>query len=806
MAIRIPGIFVEIQGDYNQLRADLNTARGIVNGAATDMSNALNNALSPRQAGNGINALIADLSKLNNASRLTGKEFDALGVDLGQLQRLTGLTAAEFSQLQTRMLQTKAAQVQERALRSVAQAAGLTRHEIQRLGAQMGVDALAVKRVSDSMSGAADSAGMLGAAARAALAYLSVDAVVRFGGAVLNAGIAMDSLQRSFEAITGSEAGAAELMGWLRDEASRLGQNFYELAPAFKSLTAAARGTTLEGEETRKIFSAVTAASTALGLSVDQTKGTLLAMEQMISKGTVSMEELRRQLGDRLPGAFQLAAKAMGVSTAELNKMVAEGQVMADDLLPKLAAELQRVYGQAAQTAALETAQAAVNGLSEEWTDLKNNMFHSESAVAGINLVTQAIAGLNSMISQVQQGKTHWIWDGLQMEPMDPSRYRGKVNRDMVMPAYTPPAATVEAPKAQSKSEKAAADRAAKAAAKAYEKMLEDGRKAAEAVDAWGEKYEDARVRAIADSVAANQQALEKDLQLVTEFADRFKAVVLGETEFKLDQIDAQAAAYIKAGADEVAVARWVAAEKLAISRDWQDGAARALQAYSDEATNAAAAVEDVMGMAFQGIEDMVVEFVKTGKLEFADLVTSINAEIARLAFKSLAAESYDWLGSALQLGMSAASAYFGGGGSTLNPSVAPSGASGLYYSVGHHGGGVVGSEASFMRPVPAETFAGAPRYHNGLMPDEFPAILQKGEGVFTRGQMEAMGGGASNGEIRTLLREIAQGVRAQRGTKVVNAIGKGAIANELSGSEGEQVIFNHIRRNPAAVRRMLGL
>lgn len=805
MAIRIPGIFVEIQGDYNQLRADLNTARGIVNGAATDMSNALNNALSPRQAGNGINALIADLSKLNNASKLTGREFDALGVDLGQLQRLTGLTAAEFSQLQTRMLQTKAAQVQERALRSVAQAAGLTRHEIQRLGAQMGVDALAVRRVADGMSGAADSAGMLGMAARTALAYLSVDAVVRFGGAVLNAGIAMDSLQRSFVAITGSEAGAAELMAWLRDEASRLGQNFYELAPAFKSLTAAARGTTLEGEQTRKIFSAVTAASTALGLSADQTKGTLLALEQMISKGTVSMEELRRQLGDRLPGAFQLAARAMGVSTAELNKMVAEGQVMADDLLPKLADELQRVYGQAAQTAALESAQAAVNGLSEEWTDLKNNMFHSESAVAGINLVTQAIAGLNAMISQVQQGKTHWIWDGLAMEPMDPSKYRAKVNRDMVMPAYTPPAATV-APQASSKTSTAAADRAAKAAAKAYEKMLEDGKKAAEAINAWGAAYENARVKAIADSVATNQRALEQDLQLVSEFADKFKAVVLGETEFKKAQIDAQAAAYIKAGADEVAVARWVAAEKLAISRDWQDGAARALQAYTDEATNAAAAVENVMGMAFQGIEDMIVEFVKTGKLEFADLVTSINAEIARLAFKSLASESYNWLGDVLKVGMSAASAYFGGGGSTLNPSVAPSGASGLYYASGHHAGGIVGSEASFVRPMPAETFAGAPRYHNGLMPDEFPAILQKGEGVFTRGQMEAMGGGASNGEIMAVLREIAAATRAQRGTKVVNAIGKGAIANELSGSEGEQVIFNHIRRNPAAVRRMLGL
>ena len=58
------------------------------------------------------------------------------------------------------------------------------------------------------------------------------------------------------------------------------------------------------------------------------------------------------------------------------------------------------------------------------------------------------------------------------------------------------------------------------------------------------------------------------------------------------------------------------------------------------------------------------------------------------------------------------------------------------------HDGGVVGSgKQSFSRSVPAGTFAAAPRFHTGLMPDEFPAILQKGEGVFTSKQMAALGG-----------------------------------------------------------------
>ena len=49
----------------------------------------------------------------------------------------------------------------------------------------------------------------------------------------------------------------------------------------------------------------------------------------MISKGKVQAEELRGQLGERLPSAFQLAAKAMGMTTAQLDKFMADGKLTA---------------------------------------------------------------------------------------------------------------------------------------------------------------------------------------------------------------------------------------------------------------------------------------------------------------------------------------------------------------------------------------------------------------------------------------------------------------------------------------------
>lgn len=56
------------------------------------------------------------------------------------------------------------------------------------------------------------------------------------------------------------------------------------------------------------------------------------------------------------------------------------------------------------------------------------------------------------------------------------------------------------------------------------------------------------------------------------------------------------------------------------------------------------------------------------------------------------------------------------------------------------HGGGVAGNEATFTRSVNPAVFAGAPRFHTGgITGDEVPVITQKGEGVFTPGQMAAL-------------------------------------------------------------------
>jgi hypothetical protein len=86
------------------------------------------------------------------------------------------------------------------------------------------------------------------------------------------------------------------------------------------------------------------------------------------------------------------------------------------------------------------------------------------------------------------------------------------------------------------------------------------------------------------------------------------------------------------------------------------------------------------------------------------------------------------------------------------------------------HTGGVVGSGDGGGRAVSPTVFAGAPRYHTGLMPDEVPAILKKGEGVFTQAQMSAIGGalGSSGSNVEVHIHN-ATGVKKQTETKTNN-------------------------------------
>lgn len=128
-----------------------------------------------------------------------------------------------------------------------------------------------------------------------------------------------------------NQAAVTTEMGYVSRLSSRLGMDMGALSDEYSKFAVAARQAGFSMESVRKIFTSVSEASRVNKNTMEQTSGIFLALTQMISKGKVASEELRRQLGDRMAGAFNLFAKAVGVSTAELDKMMREGKVLADE-------------------------------------------------------------------------------------------------------------------------------------------------------------------------------------------------------------------------------------------------------------------------------------------------------------------------------------------------------------------------------------------------------------------------------------------------------------------------------------------
>jgi len=184
----------------------------------------------------------------------------------------------------------------------------------------------------------------------------------------------------------------------------------------------------------------------------------------------------------------------------------------------------------------------------------------------------------------------------------------------------------------------------------------------------------------------------------------------------------------------------------------WQAVTA-ALSDYASKARDIGGDIGQSLVSAFQSAENAVGEFVKTGKLDFRDLVTSLLADLAKLAARRFI------LGPIAN----ALSGALGGAG-------------GIFANI-LHAGGMVGASAP-SRMVPAMAFAAAPRMHSGgvvgLRHDEVPAILQRGERVLSRREAQSYSGGGVNVTIMARDAESFRQSRTQIAADIARAVSLG--------------------------------
>jgi len=175
--------------------------------------------------------------------------------------------------------------------------------------------------------------------------YVGLYGAINGVNQAIQASMAMQAVESRLNVVTGGNtAETAAQMEWVKAEAERLGFSIETLAGEWSKFAVSAQASNFTMAETRKIFTSVAEAGRVLKLNSQQVERAFVAITQMMSKGTIQMEELRQQLGEHIPGAFALMAEAMGVSGAELSKMMEQGQLTSDALL-KFADVLDKRFG-----------------------------------------------------------------------------------------------------------------------------------------------------------------------------------------------------------------------------------------------------------------------------------------------------------------------------------------------------------------------------------------------------------------------------------------------------------------------------
>jgi len=372
------------------------------------------------------------LSNLRSVLRETGGDVDTISSRVQRFQNVLQGARSGYAGLQ--QSSQAAAASAARLAREQGRAAGNTerlRGGTDRLGASMrqgarstGLFANAIRQFyGETRTALGFTQRLRGEVLSLIAAYGGFFAAIEGIRGVVNAYRTLEQAQNRLNAVfDNDEIAVGNELDFLRRTADRLGIQFGVLSQEYTKFAVATQGTNLEGENTRNIFRQVAEAARVQGLSLDNLQGVFVALTQIVSKGTVSMEELRQQLGDRLPGALQILAAGLGKSTDELIKLIENGELSSDSLVA-FGDELERRFsGQL--PAALEGVNTAIGrfenaifnafvtigqgGAIEGFADLLNDLVDALDTAAVQDFLTNIGAGLQQFFNLLGLVVQNW--------------------------------------------------------------------------------------------------------------------------------------------------------------------------------------------------------------------------------------------------------------------------------------------------------------------------------------------------------------------------------------------------------------
>jgi tape measure domain-containing protein len=302
---------------------------------------------------------VQDIKKLTAGT----EEYNKVLNEQAEISRK--LASSDYSKLGGKQLSDRRAQLiqLQRILPQVTFAEAGFERELRQVNTALATNAQRTRAVNSVMrSGSIGVKGFLAA-------FIGIGALQAFGVELFNQIKKINSLNAAYKLLIPETDKRARADAFLTRLANDYGLELTKLRDEYIKYNASAKASNLTLKDQELVFESVAKAGAVLGLSTETQGRAFTALQQIMSKGKVSAEELKGQLGDALPGAVTIMAKALGVGTGQLQKMLEAGEVMADDALPKFARELQKAYG-VDQVKTIENLASAQNRAANSYTQL----------------------------------------------------------------------------------------------------------------------------------------------------------------------------------------------------------------------------------------------------------------------------------------------------------------------------------------------------------------------------------------------------------------------------------------------------
>lgn len=333
------------------------------------------------------------------------------GSDLTAANSIRSLANTQFYSNLTRRLESMGSTGQARAMKLRQQIHGLRDDALANPSASLNQFRLALRAATDSASKWAsqnrkqvsNADGLSSSFSRlvsvSAALYGTFEAVRK----VVETGVAREGVNLSAEAVFKGQAGDAKTFA--AQFSDQIGQGVTETLKQYTGFAAGAQNS-LGYQGTQDFYKNAAVFGRIRGLDAEQLKGIMTAFTQMASKGRVQAEELRGQLGDRLPGAEQMFADALGVNTQQLDALMKNGKLLSKDVLPRVSAQMKKMADEAGGLD--RVSQMAVTGIGRVKAAMENDFNRAfTSSEKGFGQFNASVANMLNDASPIAEALGH---------------------------------------------------------------------------------------------------------------------------------------------------------------------------------------------------------------------------------------------------------------------------------------------------------------------------------------------------------------------------------------------------------------